>query len=313
VIVVWNSAADAIGLIQSIEPAFALGLRAVIVDNGSIDGAAETMERFLEGERYATSVQVVRSGENLGFTGGVNFGVDAALAAQDAPDYIWLLNPDARTDAATMLELVAVAEASGAGIVGVRSWYMKRDAWPKPFWTWRSSHTARDAPARWWPIGEYFGCCVLFRTSLVRQLIARDGWFQDPGLFMDWDEWDCSLRARRLGAEIVMARDTSVEHDGGPRTLGPGKSAKFRQYYAARNAIVVSKRNIPARRFWPLFGVRLLRDATWFARLAVRRKGPHPGCYLLGTIDGFRGQMGRWAQHPAAPRPIADELPSTDR
>ncbi|MEO8541136.1 MAG: glycosyltransferase family 2 protein [bacterium] len=296
----WNSAALTITLFESIAEAFGQGLRAVVVDNGSADDSVEVLRTFIATRGYETQITLLPLAENLGFTGGVNAGAEAALAATDPPAFIWLLNPDVTTNVRTLNEMVAVALESKAGIVACGSEYLKVDAWPKPFWTWRrNDHWSATKQGRWWPIGAYFGHCVIFDAALVKSLIEADGHFQDPGLFMDWDEWECSLRAKRLGAKIVMARDTEVVHDGGFRTLGKSRRAELRQYYAARNGVSVSRRFMPAWQFWLLLPVRIARDASWFARVRLRGETPHPGCYLLGTLDAFRGRTGRWSQHPA--------------
>ena len=300
VVVVWNSGRDAIELMKSLDGAFAAGLKMVLVDNGSVDATLAVLRTFLDGWEHGARVKLVETGANLGFTGGVNFGTDAALNGEPSPDFIWLLNPDATTNPETLAELVAVANESGAGVVMNHARYLKPDAWPAPFYTVRSGAWSAVDHGRWWPVGAYYGTCALFDAKLVRALITSDGHFQDPGIFMDWDEWECTHRIRKLGYSIVMARDTLLVHDDSSRTLGGSRMAAVRQYYVARNAIVIARRNIPAGQFWPLLGFRLLRDLSWFARVGLRGKKPHPGSYLLGTLDGLRGKMGRWEKHPAA-------------
>jgi GT2 family glycosyltransferase len=286
-------------LLDALREALAAGLRVLFVDNHSGDGTPETIEAAIAADPvFRDHARLVRNAENTGFTGGVNLGVAEALAAEVRPEFIWLLNPDAVAKADALAELLAVAAESGAEIITGGREYPHADAWPKPFYGLPNRHWSTTPHGRWWPIGCYGGACTLFRTKLVEQLLAADGFFQDPGLFMYWDEWDTTLRARRFGARVVFARDAKWEHPAGPRTLGPSRSACFRQYYQARNGIVVSRRNMPSRQFWLTLPLRLARDFSWFARVGLRGPKPHPGCYLLGTVDGFRGRMGRWSQHP---------------
>lgn len=299
IVVNWNSAPLCIELFESLAESFASGLRAVVVDNGSNDDSVGVLERYFETAPHREQFRVVRLPENLGFTGGVNAGTDAALAPGEPPRYIWLCNPDMTLTAGTLPELLAVAAESGAQIVTTGREYLKLDAWPRPFYAWkRSGHWAAMPDRRWWPVGAYFGTCVLFESDFVRRLIQADGHFQDPGLFMDWDEWECTLRARRLNALIVMSRNARFITSTTFRTLGPSKRAHLRQYYAARNAILVGRRNMPAAQFWRLLPVRLARDATWFARVGVRGQRPHLLAYLEGAVDGLRGRTGRWRKHP---------------
>lgn len=310
IVVNWKSAEFCLGLFDSIEATLGAGLRVVVVDNGSNDDSLEVLRAYISAHGYEGQFEVVPLSENLGFTGGVNAGAEAALASAEPPEFLWLCNPDMTLTPETLPELLAVAAESRAQIITTGREYLKLDAWPRPFYAWRrEGHWAGLENERWWPVGAYFGTCVLFQAQLVRDLIRADGHFQDPGLFMDWDEWECTHRARRLGALIVMSRDARFASDTGFRTLGPSRRARVRQYYAARNAIVVGRRNMTARQFWMLLPVRFARDASWFVRMAARRRQPHPGSYIAGTIDGFGGRMGRWKHHPAAAPPDASMVP----
>src|SRR5215208_5151925 len=58
---------------------------AVVVDNMSIDGSTDVVERF------ASNARLVRNTENVGFARGVNQGV-----AQTRAPYLLIMNPDCR-------------------------------------------------------------------------------------------------------------------------------------------------------------------------------------------------------------------------
>lgn len=302
---VWNTAPLALQTIDSLAPAFEGGLRIVLVDNGSIDGTVAQVRDHLERSAWAKFVTVVESRENLGFAGGVNLGAECALAQEPAPDFIWSLNPDAVVSPETLDELVTVAHESAAPIVGTAGMIGRHrgaHAWPRVFFLpprmyYRSNYPDR----RWWPAALYGGSCALFDAALVRHLIAEDGHFLDPDLFLDWDEWDCVLRARRFGANVVLARDASEYHDADGRTLGRTQIAAARQYYQSRNAIVVARRYMPAWQFWLTLPVHLARDLSWFGRLRLRGMRPNEKAYLIGVFDGLRGKLGPWKHHPDTP------------
>lgn len=305
VVLTWNTADLAIQTIRSLEGAFSEGLRIVLVDNGSIDDSVGRIRAYLEETGYGDAVTLVASETNLGFPGGVNLGTEHALRTKPPPDYIWTLNPDAVVEPETMRELVAVAQESGAGIVGVGGGgglYSTPNAWPLAFFT-TPPFRMKEPPLelRWWPAGRYGGSCALFDAGLVRELIAHDGSFLDASLFLDWDEWDCTRRAARLGASVVLSRDAHEMHDAFGRTFGPSPMAAARQYYQSRNAIAVSRRFMPRWMFWPTLPLHLLRDLSWFLRLRLRGTQPNEKAYLAGAVDGLRGRMGRWKHHPETP------------
>ena len=60
----------------------------LIVDNGSRN------DSVIQLERRCPDARVVESAKNLGYTGGVNFGIRAALNSD--PEFVLLLNADTR-------------------------------------------------------------------------------------------------------------------------------------------------------------------------------------------------------------------------
>src|SRR5262245_37080531 len=75
---------------------------AVVVDNGSVDFAADSARLAFPG------VEFLRSEVNLGFAAGSNLGMRAALAR--GADWVWFLNDDAMPEPDALTELLAVAE-----------------------------------------------------------------------------------------------------------------------------------------------------------------------------------------------------------
>lgn len=299
VVVLWNSGAAAVDLLLRLEGAFAAGLRMVFVDNASTDGSFHTVREFLDGWEHGCRVELLQAGDNVGFTAGVNLGTERALAAEEPPEFVWMLNPDADVSPETLAELVAVADESGAAFVsGARSTHLTADEpWPGRFYLPSSRWPKARPSGRWWPTLRYGGSCALGRTSAIERLIRETGHFQYAGLFMYWDEWDCSLRAGRLGLRVVEAAG-ALHTTPEPDQTGPDPIGDVRRYYVARNAILVARRHLPRWRFWPLLGLRLGRDTSWFVRCWVRRRRVHPRVYYTGTWDGLRGRTGRWKHHP---------------
>lgn len=305
VIVNWRSPEETIRSIASLADAFSMNLRIIIVENGSRDDSVEHLRTYIQSNALDKYVTLLISDENLGFCGGVNLGVDRALAQDPPPDYIWTLNPDAIVSPETVRELVAVAAESGAGIVsapeggpGIAGF----GGWPKPFFL-RVEDFRVIAPRgqRWIETGRSAAWSSLYPVAVVKALIEQDSHFQDPDLFMDWDEWDCSIRVQRLGFRVVAALRAAATHDTAGRALGNSPIAATRRYYQSRNAIIVARRVMPWWQFWPCLPIRFARDFSWFARLRLRGKRPNERAYIVGAVDAFRGRSGRWKHHPATP------------
>src|SRR5688572_18099265 len=111
VIIAWNSGDELLQAISSALVGTRRPARIIVIDNGSTDGSIEQVEAgFAE-------VQVVRSGRNLGYTGGNNLGIKLAL--EQGADYCWLLNDDVLVAAdALELLLAEAAERPQAGLFG---------------------------------------------------------------------------------------------------------------------------------------------------------------------------------------------------
>ena len=72
--------------VRSLQTSFTPPARIVVVDNGSNDGSAENLRASL------TGVEVMETSRNLGFSGGCNAGIAAALATN--ADAVLLVNSD---------------------------------------------------------------------------------------------------------------------------------------------------------------------------------------------------------------------------
>ena len=100
VIITWNSASDIAACVEAVRSAGAEEI--IVVDNGSKDQTREIVAR-LEG------VRLLHFPENLGFSGGVNRGVEAARFP-----YALILNPDCSVQHG----LEAMARSAGTGAAG---------------------------------------------------------------------------------------------------------------------------------------------------------------------------------------------------
>lgn len=70
--------------------------RIIVIDNGSTDGSAVSVERRVDG------VQVVRNGCNAGFARAVNQGIERAMAETAPAEFVLLLNNDAQLEAGAL-------------------------------------------------------------------------------------------------------------------------------------------------------------------------------------------------------------------
>jgi GT2 family glycosyltransferase/glycosyltransferase involved in cell wall biosynthesis len=250
-----------------------------VVDNGSRDGSAETIERALPEAR------LVKSERNLGFAAGANLGLRSALDA-DA-ELVLLVNSDARIDPDCLgqleraLETDAAVAIAGPAIVAVadperiESLGLAFSAASGRFRELGSGADARERGAQR-SVDALSACTMLIRRSALEKI----GLFDDAYYF-GFEDVDLCLRARREGFRCELVPAATVWHEG-HATIG--RRSPERLYYAARN-------HLRLVRGGPVLAVALLNVAHALrggevARLAGLR------AVIRGLWDGARGRTG---------------------
>jgi GT2 family glycosyltransferase len=296
VVVNWNGFADTAACVDSHADLDYPDCRTVVVDNGSSDDSAARLAAAYGDD---DGVTLVENDANRGFAGGVNAGAERALA--DGAAYVLLLNNDARLERGALDELVAVAEESGADVVGATvvdgdgervnpapsrhpdayfySGYRDR----LPFVS-----DAPDPDARWWETDRVEGAGALLSADLLRARRETVGQYLDESLFMYCEEVELGAWARRHGRRSVVAADAVVRHEG-----GASSSRAFQLYYLSRNRVLVAHRYLGGAR-------RLLFDLAYpptrlarAARFAVEGRLDVARAVVAGLVDGYRHREGR--------------------
>ena len=237
VVVHWRDAEDTRGCLESLaaEP----GLDVVVVDNGARPPLGA----------LAAPVVCLRSEENLGYAGGANLGIAAAL--ERGADTVLLLNNDARVlPGATAAAVRVLASDPRVAVVGPK--VLARED-PSRLWlawgrvTYRQSLVSLcgagepDGPpfARERDVEWVAGCAMWLRAGALRDLGLLDEAF-----FAYHEEVDWCTRARSAGWRVVYCPAAVVTHTG-RGTAGSPASVHIRKYFAARNTILFARKHAP--------------------------------------------------------------------
>jgi GT2 family glycosyltransferase/glycosyltransferase involved in cell wall biosynthesis len=260
-----------------------------VVDNGSQDGRLEFLRRGIGDAR------LIESGQNLGFSGGANLGIRAALAR--GAERVLLLNNDAVLPPDSLEAMhEALDRDPGLGIVGgtivsradpdlivsqgirfsTRTGRMRHIGFGR-----RIGTTVWDAvPVR--GVDAVSGCAMLVR----REVFDRVG-LLDECYFFSFEDIDFCLRARTAGFRTACAVRATVLH-AGSASIGPRSPRLI--YFGIRNHLLLGSR---------LPGVRWLRQLSIAALNLVhvlisspvpRRRGIF--AMVLGVHDYLRGRLG---------------------
>jgi GT2 family glycosyltransferase len=233
VVLSWHGRRDTLACVESLladpEPATVL-----VVDNGSFDGVLEEVaERWPE-------VHTLQTGTNLGFAGGMNRGIHWAL--DRGARFITVLNNDTIVPVGTIGRLQRVA----AGRRAVSPEVLYRDR-PDELWFGGSSlddrlmfpfHTPTEAlepPVDGLRVTRLLaGCCI---TASAR--VWHDVGLFDERFFLNFEDSEWSLRARRAGVELVVDCTVGILHAVSASFVR--EAAYLSTFYFVRNGLLFNR------------------------------------------------------------------------
>ena len=262
VIVNWNAGSQLRECVDSVleHDSGCVG-RIILVDNGSTDGSADSVEGL-------PGVDLVRAGKNLGFAAACNLG-----AAKGEAPFILFLNPDTKVEATSFsvpLAFMERMENTQVGICGIQlvdeKGQISRTCARFPtlgrlvaqalglnkipglhhtgmhMSDWDHRYTAE--------VDHVIGAFFLIRRSLFESL----GGF-DERFFVYLEDIDLSFRARSLGYKSIYLEDAQAFHAGG----GTSSQVKdVRLFYSLRSRILYGFKHFSSWQAWLLAGVTMM-------------------------------------------------------
>ncbi|MEG6532045.1 glycosyltransferase family 2 protein [Caldibacillus thermoamylovorans] len=238
VIVNYNGLQDTIECINSIKKSTYENYKVVVVDNGSTDNSVSTLIKEFR------DVKLIKSQENLGFSGGNNIGIMFALN-QNA-DYVCLLNNDTVVSKDFLKELVEVAiNYKDVGIVGGQINFFDN---PLKIWFGGGilSKVRGNAYHRFIHMEEEDKVIISeedFITGCL-QLISRDvinkvGLLNDD-YFLYYEDTDYCCRVRNAGYKLIYTNKSKIYHKVSQST---GEKSALFYYYNTRNRLIFIRNN----------------------------------------------------------------------
>ena len=204
--------------------------RVLLVDNGSTDESVEFVRASFP------SIDVIVNETNLGYSGGNNVGIEAALA--HGTDYIVLVNPDTRVEPEWLEELIAVGEREeSVGILGavqlvyesnqLNSW--TRSAFPELI----DKLTSPSIDLRWIPVEWVEGACLAAKRKVFDEVGLLD-----PIYFAFYEEIDFCRRAARRGWKVALVVRSRIHHHRGGVWESSPQLKRKRDYTCDRSQFI---------------------------------------------------------------------------
>jgi GT2 family glycosyltransferase len=295
VVLHYKNLEDTVRCVRSIRRSTVLDQRIVVVDNGPSGPDHDQLV-----DAVGPGVRTIASGDNLGYAAGNNLGMRLALA--DRPEFVWLLNPDARVEPSTLAGLLAGAEeVPDAGVIGCRIVY---DGEPARIWfdggivdrsrAGAPSHVnmglpeSKAGPSVTREVDYVTGACMLLR----RRMLGRVGLLPED-YFLYFEETEFCLRARAAGWRIVLAGRARMRHL--KRSSG-ALPTPYYLYYMTRNRMLFARRVLGADPERALGDLQEVFLSPWRSRVEAQAPSWLPEFDRLVDLaigDGRAGVTGR--------------------
>jgi GT2 family glycosyltransferase len=211
------------------------GARIDVVDNDSRDGSCEKIRNEVRERRYSPDrVRVLASPRNGGFGAGNNFAIARALASDDPPEYVHILNSDAFPAPDAIRALVDFLDAHpDVGIAGSALYapdgapHTTAFRFPSLLSELESGLalgvaskllekqrvTIAPRPTETCEVDWLAGASMMMRSAMLDEV----GLF-DESFFLYFEETDLCRRAKLAGWPTYYVVESRVEHVGGVST-----------------------------------------------------------------------------------------------
>lgn len=318
VVLNYKTAALTVDCLRALEPQVAgrPGWRVAVLDNASGDGGLEAIREAVAANGWRGWASVEGSPVNLGFTGGNNLLIRAALASADPPSYVLLLNSDTRAEPGALAALVDFMEAHPrAGIGGSTLLSPAGEVQASPF-RFGGIAAELDRGLRLGVVSRLLApwavvmptppaaCAVDWvsgASMILRRSMLDEVGLLDEGLFTYYDDVDLCLRARRAGWETWFVPESRVVHLEGASS-GVTVQARRRPAYLLQARRRFLLKNFGKAHAAAADAAFILGCAAWRLRRRLQRKPDTDPPHLLA--DAIRHSVFRagFAIEPV-PRP----------
>jgi GT2 family glycosyltransferase len=282
VVLNWNGGDDTLRALASLA-----GIDTICVDNGSTDGSDGEVER-----RFP-QVELVRTGSNLGYTGGNNVGLRRAI--ERGADWVLVMNNDATAEPGVEAALAQAAEQRpDAGILACKVLFEDGETVQYAGASFNTLLGYSGRPVGYGKRDGFHELRDVDRADGAAMAISvaalGDGQLAEE-LFAYVEDVELSLRLRRSGYSVVFVPGAVVRHKGSAAT--GGSTSTHNLYYDTRNTIVVTERHAPLPP-----GLRALRRGVIVAaHLVQAAMQPSRAAALGAVLEGWRdARAGRLGQ-----------------
>jgi len=206
IILNWNGLKDTERCVKSLLNIKGINRRILVVDNGSRKNEADLLKK-----KFGTKIKVYRLDRNLGFTGGVNFGIARSRAIK--PDFYLLLNNDVEVKSDFLEYLIKAAQSDKEiGAISPLIYDFKQRekilfSGGKINWILAKPYHQTDIPKQMRYSLYVTGCCLLIKKDVIDKLSCLDNRF-----FAYFEDTAFCLSIKKLGYKCVCEPRAIIYH-----------------------------------------------------------------------------------------------------
>ncbi len=287
---------DTVRCVSALQDSDHRDLEITVVDNDANPETHRELRRRLD-----PRVELIATGENLGYAGGNNVGIREALDRRVG--FVWIVNPDLIVERDTLSGMMALARRqTDAGCIGSR--ILLGGSKPARIWfdggrvDWASGGSATHLnpgvqAALLGSQGDRPVDYVTGASLLIRRSVLEEVGLLPEEYFLYFEETDFCMRARDAGWSSMIATDVVAWHH--KRSADKLPTAYYTYYWPRGRALF-------ARRYaGPDIDVQAMPDVVewfdgWRGNVAAHAPAWLPEferLFKLGLSDGEAGRTGR--------------------
>jgi GT2 family glycosyltransferase len=262
------------------------------VDNGSTDDSIERLQSVFP------EVEIIKNGENLGYAGGNNIGIEYAIFKD--VDYILLLNNDTVVDVNLATELIQAShEIENLGIVGCVNYYYnnkKKVQFSGGIFNWKTGdiiditrHKIDEGQFQFIKeVDTVAGSCLFLPTTVIKRVGLLDNRY-----FLTYEESDLCCRVKKAGYKVYTHMGAGIWHKVSVSGQAQKKGLNILKYYAVRNRFLFLIKNSP-KQFLPVsLTYHMARTTVYILKELRERNMAQAKLLLFGLIDGIICRYGK--------------------
>ncbi|WP_420629572.1 glycosyltransferase family 2 protein [Candidatus Leptofilum sp.] len=276
----WNRAEDTIHCVRSVQAWRQPEDHIWVIDNNSAPEDRAKLRQVLQDE-----VIFIFSPANLGFAGGNNLGLQAALATEH--DTVLLLNNDATVDGTAVTKLLTLLQTHPhLGMVGPELWdgeQMLSAGGGDIGLTLGTHHQEPLANSEMREVAYIPGTCIFIRTAVLQQVGLLD-----EDYFFGGEVADLCARVRQAGFGAAVLGGTRAQHQV---ERSAGQRHQLHIYYVLRNRFLYVQKFHASQRLRLFLYWSLISGHIWLEAL-LQRNWPRARAAVLACWDGWHGRFG---------------------